>query len=118
MVNLQGVATVAADGEAFFHGLRLLDRDADTVVARFAPAIGRMRLADVDGQEIDTVAVALVNLFQDPKLGSVGASGEAAEDQHHGLLAKGVAQAEQALAVGRWQAKADGTVAEGRSLQG
>jgi hypothetical protein len=38
-----------------------------------------VRLADVDGQELDAVAIAAAQVFQDPKLGSEGPSGEAAK---------------------------------------
>jgi hypothetical protein len=39
-----------------------------------------MRLADIDSQESDAVAITPVQIFQDPKLGSERPSGEAAEN--------------------------------------
>ena len=45
-----------------------------------------MGLADVDGDELDAVLVAAVQVFEGPELGPEGPSGEAAEHQHDGLL--------------------------------
>ena len=42
---------------AFGVGRRLLDGDAVLVVGRHPPAVGRVRLADVDVDELDAVAV-------------------------------------------------------------
>ena len=46
-----------------------------------------MRFADVDAQKLDLVAVTAFQILQDPELGSIRSSGEAAKDQYHRLLA-------------------------------
>jgi hypothetical protein len=59
---------------------RLAEEDAGPIVARRTPAIGRMRFADIDADELCLVAVALLEIFEGTKLGPIGASGKAAED--------------------------------------
>ena len=73
----------AAFGRYFFTrilALGLQDRDAHAVVARLAPAVGRVCFPNVNGQELYAVAIFLVEFFQGPKLGPIGPSGEAAEN--------------------------------------
>ena len=53
-----------------------------------------MRFADIDADKLDFVAIAAFEFFQDPKLGSIRPSGEAAEDQHHRLLAAKLRESE------------------------
>ena len=97
--HFQRAATFLSDGDTIGLVCRLENRDADFVISRLAPAVGRVRLADIDRQESDSVFVALMNLFQDPRLGSIGASGKAAEDEHHGLLAAELGERDGLLAV-------------------
>ena len=45
-----------------------------------------MCFAHIDGDELNLIGIALLQLFEDPELGSKGASGEAAEDQDDWFL--------------------------------
>jgi hypothetical protein len=78
---------------------------------------GRVRLADVDVKELCPVAVATFQLFDGPKLGPIGASGEAAEDQHH-RLARAVRLHGDFLAVRRGQREVGGRRADRRPGRG
>ena len=59
-----------------------------------------MRLADVNVEEGDAIAVAIFQLFDGPKLGPIRPSGEAAEDQDQRTVGPVVVEGEY-LAVGR-----------------
>lgn len=65
----------------------LANLDADLVVAGGTGAINRMSFTDVYGQELNAVAIAAMKFLEGSRLGPVGASGEAAEDQDDGFLA-------------------------------
>jgi hypothetical protein len=82
---------------AFFRGL--LEGDAGPVVGEHAPAIGRVGFTNIDRQEFDLVAKTFLQFRQDPRLGSVGASGKAAENKHDRLLAPKLGQGDQILAI-------------------
>jgi hypothetical protein len=83
--HFERAATFFGHGHALGLGCGLENRDADFVIARLPPAVGRMRFPYVNRQESNLVLVALVDFFQDPRLGSIRASGEAAENQHDRL---------------------------------
>ena len=67
------------------------------VVRRHPPAVGRVCFADVDVDELNPVAVLLVQPFEVPKLGTVRPSGKAPEDEHHRFLAAVVAKRDRRL---------------------
>src|SRR6516162_6744834 len=67
--------------------LRLGDGYADFIIRLHSPSFDGMCFADVHGHEFHFVTVPPLEVFQDPKLGSEGPSGEASKNQHHGLLA-------------------------------
>src|SRR5207244_4499583 len=95
----------------------LRNKNADAVVGGHSPTFSRMRLADVDREELDVVAVALVDFFQDPKLGSVGSSGKAAEDQHHRFSGLELRQLHFALAVLRAQPEVGSALPDARPFK-
>src|SRR5207302_1658958 len=64
---------------------------------------GRMGLADVDGEELGAGAVTTLQFFEGPKLGPIGPSGEAAEDEDDRLLAAELAQRQGACPIVRRQ---------------
>src|SRR5207245_4661659 len=95
----QRAAAFLSDGDSIGLIGRLENGDADFVIPRLAPAVGRVRLADVDRQESDAVFVTLMNLFQDPRLGSIRPAGEAAEDEYNRLSAAVLREAILPIAV-------------------
>jgi hypothetical protein len=99
--DFQSGAALFSNFGAFTEIEGLFEGDAGFIVAGGAPAVSRVRLADVDGDELDAIAKALVQFFQDPKLGSIGTSGEAAEDEHDGFFAAELAERHLLLAVVR-----------------
>ena len=62
------------------------------------PAVLRVRLADVDDEERDLVAVAVVKLLQLAQLAAEGRSGVRAEDERHGPHAREIAEADSLAA--------------------
>ena len=103
---------------AFFGRAVLAKADAGLLVCRRAGPVGRMSFADVDGNELGAIAVALGKFLEGAKLGPVGASGEAAEDEHDRFLAARVRQANLPLAVLRLEREVRGVVTDGRALVG
>ena len=73
---------------------RIDDGDLLAPVVGEHPAVFRMRFADVDDEERDLVAVAVVKLLQLAQLAAEGRSGVRAEDERHGLHAREVAEAD------------------------
>lgn len=59
---------------------------ADPIVRSHAPTVNRVGFFDVDCVEVDFVTEATVDLVEDSRLESEGASGEAPKDQHDRLL--------------------------------
>jgi len=99
------------------YALHLLQHlDAGLVVGLHPPAVGRVGLFDVDGDELDAVGVAAVQVFQDPKLGSEGASREAAEDQDDGLLPAVIGQGDTLRLIGCLQSERRRLLAQTRPL--
>src|SRR5262249_24470793 len=108
----------AAFGGYFFTGvltLGLQDRDAHAVVARLAPAVGWVCFPNVHGQELYAVAIFLVEILQGPKLGPIGPSGKAAENQDHGFLVAELRESDLALAVLKRQGEIRRRYADARS---
>jgi hypothetical protein len=76
-----------------------------------------MGFPNIDAEEIRTIAIALVKRFQGPKLGPEGPSGEAAEDEHYGLLAQVIGQVNTALAVDARQREVRSRLSNARSFE-
>ena len=85
--DFQARATFLRHADPLFHEFGLWDGDASAVIARLAPAVGRVRLPHIDAQKFGAVAITAVQVVQDPRLGSIGPSGKAAEDEHDRFLA-------------------------------
>ena len=80
----------ASRGDDISLGIRfwLKFNNAELIVHAHPPTIGRVRFANVDREKLRHVLMLQKNLFQDPRLGSEGASREAAENQHHRFTAQ------------------------------
>ena len=87
-VHLERRVARRSDLGAIGRRLRLRHRDAGLVVRAHPPAIGRVCFANVNGQKLRAALVFLVQIFENPKLGSEGASRKAAEDDHDWPAAK------------------------------
>src|SRR5262249_46470300 len=90
--HFQRAAALLSYFHSFFLGGGLGEGNARFIIGCHTPAIDGMRFADINPQELDPVAVLCVEIFQDPKLGSVRASGKAAKDQFDLLLATNISE--------------------------
>lgn len=86
--HLQRSAASGCDLCAIGGRLRLRHRHTGFVIRAHPPPVGRMCFANINGQKFSALLVLLVQIFEDPKLGSEGASREAAENDHDGPTAK------------------------------
>jgi hypothetical protein len=73
-----------------------VDGDAGTAILGKDPPFLRMRLADVDDEEYDPLAVAVGELLERPDLGAERRSGVGAEDERDRLRLDERAQADRA----------------------
>ena len=85
-------------GGALVERGRIGERDLVAPVVGEHPAVLRVRLADVDDEERDLVAVAVVELLQLAQLAAEGRSGVRAEDERDRALAREVGRAERVAA--------------------
>ena len=105
-------AALLGDVGPFFVAFRLGGDRADAVVALHPPAVGRMRLADVDHHEVRPVLVPPVKLFDIARVAAERPAGETAEHQDDGLGADQLRQGDLGLAVVGLQGKVRGGLVE------
>ena len=63
------------------------------------PAICRVRLLDIDDEEIDLIAVLAVELIEGGNLPPKGRSSIAPEDEHHGLAGETLGKPDAVVAI-------------------
>ena len=105
------------DGRAgsFSGRLRLCKIDIDSLVGRHAPTVRGMCFTNVNGIKVGSVFEPGIQFVDDPRLGSIGASGEAAEHEHHGPLPERIGQRDIAGAVVNRQREIRGDISHLRA---
>src|SRR5581483_11309942 len=107
-----GVAEIVGDENTLREILRLRVANVFLDVRFHLPFVGRMRLANVNGQEIDAVLVVLIELNDVAHLAAEGRSSKAAEDEHKGTAGGALAKVKAGNAVERDDAGVRRVVAE------
>ena len=82
-----------ADLDTFFHRFVLRKEHGVLLVLFDLPAVGRMDLSQVDDEEVDLVAIVLIDLVEGPSLGPKRRSGVTTEDQRNGSLLRPIGEA-------------------------
>jgi hypothetical protein len=90
--NLEGHLDHAglADFDSFVEGLMLTYEDSILDVLVDLPTVRRMNFLDVNGEEIDPIAVGAIDAIEGPSLGPKGRSGITPEDQRHWSICKSI----------------------------
>lgn len=99
--EVETLCKVVGDRHTLREAMRLRIAHALIHIRLHLPFILRMRLADVDREEIGAILVIVVHLHQVADLAAEGRSGVAAENQNHRARAHAVVKAEGFLAIER-----------------
>ena len=90
---------VVGDGDSLHEGVRLGVADVLIHVGLHLPFIERMRLANIDGEEVGAVLVIVIERDEVAYLAAEGRSGVASEDEDQWALADPFAQVKGGLAI-------------------
>jgi hypothetical protein len=103
---------IVGDGDSLREGVRLGVADVLIHVGLHLPFIERMSFADIDGEEVGTVLVIVIERDEVAYLAAEGWSGVASKDEDQGALADPFAQVKGGLAVEPEQAHVRRAVAD------
>ena len=80
--------TGLTDFNSFVEGLMLTNEYTILDVLIDLPSVRRVNFLDVDGEEVDPIAIGAVDAIEGPSLGPKGRSGVAPEHQRHRTIPK------------------------------